>query len=153
MLLEVLKWVAARDGARLTEIRSHFGLSAWMAGTLVVQLQDAGWLNDPVLGVCHHLGPDANSGSCGNCAGGGCSSQKALATDHADPLNSELAFMEGCCGMNQPYVVTRAGEEALRSAPTSDENEVPLPGARASAEEVQAAWVARAQARARSAAD
>ncbi|MEB3236655.1 MAG: hypothetical protein VKO64_03375 [Candidatus Sericytochromatia bacterium] len=147
MLLDVLAWVARREGARMTEIRSAFGLSPWMAGALVVQLQDAGWLEDPVLGTCHHLGPDADAGSCGNCSGGGCSSQRSVTDDHGALLGTEMAFEQGCCGMNQPYRVTAAGRSVLETATPTPADEAR--SERPTAEHVAAAWVARAQARSR----
>ncbi|MBM3260601.1 MAG: hypothetical protein FJY99_12780 [Candidatus Sericytochromatia bacterium] len=147
--MNVLSWVAGRDGARMTEIRGAFGLSPWMAGALVVQLQDAGWLNDPVLGTCHHLGPEADAGSCGNCSGGGCSSQQKVSDVHDELGGSALAFEQGCCGMNQPYRVTDAGLAMVRAAgpidPPSPLAHAPAP---ASAESLADAWVARAKTKA-----
>ncbi|MEB3205568.1 MAG: hypothetical protein VKP57_12815 [Candidatus Sericytochromatia bacterium] len=146
--MDVLSWVAGRDGARMTEIRSAFGLSPWMAGALVVQLQDAGWLDDPVLGTCHHLGPEADAGSCGSCSGGGCSSQQRVSDVHADLAGSALAFEQGCCGMNQPYRVTDAGLAVVGAAgPTVSPS--PSANTAASPDALAEAWVARAKAKAR----
>ncbi|MBO9541036.1 hypothetical protein J7643_10650 [bacterium] len=112
MLHDVLAYIHAHQGAPVTEIKRHFGLSSDMAANLLIQLEDAGYLHEQQLEACHHMDAQGNfketGGGCGSggCGSGGCSSGGgACAVGEA--------FERGCCGMNSPYRVTARGEAFL----------------------------------------
>lgn len=104
MLSDVLRYIAERGGAPVTEIQRVFDLPAEMAAELCIQLQDAGFLADQVLEPCHHLG---GGPSCSGCSGGSC--RAGASAGHAAGGSLAGAFERGCCGMNAPYVVTSSG--------------------------------------------
>lgn len=126
MLSDVLRYIADRDGAPVTEIKKAFGLPAEMAAELCIQLQDAGFVADQVLEPCHHL---EGASSCTTCSGASCSSgaeqagrqggeQGGANSPHGHHMAEILAdaFKKGCCGMNAPYFITASGRSYLEAA-------------------------------------
>lgn len=109
---DVLRYIDALGGAPITEIRTAFDLPSEFVANLCLQLQDAGYLEDPILEACHHQEP---GGSCESCSGGNCASSHA-------PTN----FGVGCCGMNAPYQVTILGRDYLRTLAEATGGSVPL---------------------------
>lgn len=115
MLSDVLRYIAQRDGAPVTEIKKTFDLPAEMAAELCIQLQDAGFVADQVLEPCHHLD---GSSSCSSCSGASCSNGTGSGHHIAEVLAD--AFKQGCCGMNAPYYITASGRAYLRSVAAAE---------------------------------
>jgi hypothetical protein len=110
MLVDVLAYMAAHEGAPVTEIKRVFELPSDMAANLLVQLVDAGFLFEQPLSACHHMDEHGHAieGGCGSagCGSGGCGSG-GTSCAVGD------AFERGCCGMNSPYRVTDGGRDFL----------------------------------------
>lgn len=112
MLYDVLAYMAEHQGAPVTEIKKVFGLPSDMAANVLIQLVDAGFLDEQPLGACHHIDEHGNAitgtAGCGDagCGSGGCGSGGS-ACSVGD------AFERGCCGMNSPYRMTTAGHTFL----------------------------------------
>ncbi|MBM3270315.1 MAG: hypothetical protein FJZ01_21995 [Candidatus Sericytochromatia bacterium] len=111
MISEVLRLLAAsREGLPVTEIRRALDLPAELAASLVIQLQDAGFVSEWELEPCHHQDPGT---ACKECSGGSCSGS----ADHAQsPPAGD--FGQGCCGINAPFRITGRGHAYLAAAAT-----------------------------------
>lgn len=107
MIHAVLTYLIANDGAPVTEIQRHFGLSADMAANVMIQLEDAGLLFEQKLEACHHM--DADGQLMTHAHAGGCGSGNCASAEGACGITE--AFERGCCGMNAPYRITPAGKQ------------------------------------------
>ncbi|MNL51821.1 hypothetical protein D3C87_1749510 [compost metagenome] len=114
MLYDVLAYIPAHQGAPVTEIKRHFGLSSDMAANLLIQLEDAGYLHEQQLEACHHMDAQGNlkTTSQGGCGSGGSSGSGGCSSGGSACAVGE-AFERGCCGMNSPYRLTPRGEAHL----------------------------------------